>query len=94
MSLFFISHVSLQVHTWSMDVNQFVADEDEGSYSCRISGKLSLTLLKSNSYAYIVRDKIWRSYAYICICKIHEYVTKQLLHHRNTFVGGSSQLFW
>jgi len=34
-----------------MDVNQFVADEDEGSYSCRISGKRSLTLLKSNSYA-------------------------------------------
>lgn len=53
MLLFFISYVvSLQVHTWSMDVNLFVADEDEGSYSCRISGKLSLNLLKSNSYAY------------------------------------------
>lgn len=50
---FYISYVaSLQVHTWSMDVNLFVADEDEGSYSCRISGKLSLNLFKSNSYAY------------------------------------------
>jgi hypothetical protein len=47
----FLQITEQQVHTWSMDVNQFVADEDEGSYSCRISGKRSLTLLKSNSYA-------------------------------------------
>lgn len=53
MPLFFTSFVaSFQVHTWSIDVNHFVGDEDEGSYSCRISGKLYLTLLKSNIYAY------------------------------------------
>ncbi|CAD5313707.1 unnamed protein product [Arabidopsis thaliana] len=38
----FLQITEQQVHTWSMDVNQFVADEDEGSYSCRISGILLL----------------------------------------------------
>ncbi|CAI0458769.1 unnamed protein product [Linum tenue] len=31
-----------QVHTWSMDANQFVADEDDETYSCRVSGALLL----------------------------------------------------
>ncbi|XVE91743.1 hypothetical protein REPUB_Repub01dG0037300 [Reevesia pubescens] len=31
-----------QVHTWSMDANQFVADEDDATYSCRVSGALLL----------------------------------------------------
>ncbi|KAH0918070.1 hypothetical protein HID58_025730, partial [Brassica napus] len=34
----FLQVTEQQVHTWSTDVNQFVADEDEGSFSCRISG--------------------------------------------------------
>ncbi|CAH2033909.1 unnamed protein product [Thlaspi arvense] len=38
----FLQVTEQQMHTWSMDVNQFVADEDEGSYSCRISGILFL----------------------------------------------------
>ncbi|CAN7077863.1 unnamed protein product [Brassica oleracea var. botrytis] len=37
----FLQVTEQQVHTWSTDVNQFVADEDEGSFSCRISGKLT-----------------------------------------------------
>ncbi|KAK9091071.1 hypothetical protein Sjap_024248 [Stephania japonica] len=31
-----------QVHTWSLDANQYVADEDEATYSCRVSGTLLL----------------------------------------------------
>ncbi|KAI3709804.1 hypothetical protein L2E82_39570 [Cichorium intybus] len=31
-----------QVHAWSMDANQYVADEDENTYSCRVSGSLLL----------------------------------------------------
>ncbi|KAI3679598.1 hypothetical protein L2E82_51138 [Cichorium intybus] len=31
-----------QVHAWSMDANQYVADEDEITYSCRVSGSLLL----------------------------------------------------
>ncbi|KFK44558.1 hypothetical protein AALP_AA1G272600 [Arabis alpina] len=38
----FLQVTEQQVHTWSMDANHFVADEDEGSYSCRISGILLL----------------------------------------------------
>ena len=36
---------TLQVHTWSSDANQFVADEDDATYSCRVSGKQLLTEL-------------------------------------------------
>ncbi|KAG6765765.1 hypothetical protein POTOM_029822 [Populus tomentosa] len=32
-----------EVHTWSRDANQFVADEDDATYSCRVSGDPSLT---------------------------------------------------
>ncbi|KAM4120044.1 hypothetical protein ACJW30_03G103900 [Castanea mollissima] len=32
----------IQVHTWSVDANQFVADEDDVTYSCRVSGALLL----------------------------------------------------
>ncbi|XP_010532428.1 PREDICTED: importin-9 [Tarenaya hassleriana] len=38
----FLQMTEQQVHTWSADVNQFVADEDDGSYNCRISGILLL----------------------------------------------------
>jgi hypothetical protein len=31
-----------QVQTWSSDPNQYVADEDDVTYSCRISGALLL----------------------------------------------------
>ncbi|KAK9114633.1 hypothetical protein Syun_021430 [Stephania yunnanensis] len=31
-----------QVHTWSLDANQYVADEDEATYSYRVSGTLLL----------------------------------------------------
>ncbi|CAI0552697.1 unnamed protein product, partial [Linum tenue] len=31
-----------QVHTWSVDANQFVADEDDETHSCRVSGALLL----------------------------------------------------
>ncbi|XP_072973182.1 uncharacterized protein [Typha angustifolia] len=31
-----------QVHTWSLDANQYVADEDDVTYSCRVSGCLLL----------------------------------------------------
>ncbi|CAI0552698.1 unnamed protein product, partial [Linum tenue] len=31
-----------RVHTWSVDANQFVADEDDETHSCRVSGALLL----------------------------------------------------
>uniref|UniRef100_A0A2P2M7S1 Importin-9 isoform X1 n=1 Tax=Rhizophora mucronata TaxID=61149 RepID=A0A2P2M7S1_RHIMU len=41
-TLSFLQITEQQVHTWSMDANQFVADEDDGTYSCRVSGSLLL----------------------------------------------------
>ncbi|KAM5567573.1 hypothetical protein ABKV19_015577 [Rosa sericea] len=38
----FLQITEQQVHTWSMDANQFVADEDDSTYSCRVSGSLLL----------------------------------------------------
>ncbi|KAM2330241.1 hypothetical protein ACFX1X_021099 [Malus domestica] len=38
----FLQITEQQVHTWSMDANQFVADEDDVTYSCRVSGALLL----------------------------------------------------
>ncbi|KAL1807817.1 hypothetical protein ACET3Z_024807 [Daucus carota] len=38
----FLQMTEQQVHTWSLDANQYVADEDENTYSCRVSGSLLL----------------------------------------------------
>lgn len=38
----FLQVTEQQVHTWSTDANQFVADEDDFSYGCRVSGALLL----------------------------------------------------
>ncbi|XP_043813224.1 importin-9 isoform X2 [Manihot esculenta] len=38
----FLQMTEQQVHTWSRDANQFVADEDDATYSCRVSGVLLL----------------------------------------------------
>ncbi|XP_059445703.1 uncharacterized protein LOC132177414 isoform X2 [Corylus avellana] len=38
----FLQITEQQVHTWSVDANQFVADEDDITYSCRVSGALLL----------------------------------------------------
>ncbi|XWS64118.1 hypothetical protein CRYUN_Cryun06bG0159400 [Craigia yunnanensis] len=38
----FLQVTEQQVHTWSMDANQFVADDDDVTYSCRVSGALLL----------------------------------------------------
>ncbi|KAE9615425.1 hypothetical protein Lalb_Chr04g0255081 [Lupinus albus] len=38
----FLQMTEHQVHTWSVDANQFIADEEDTSYSCRISGVLLL----------------------------------------------------
>ncbi|KAF3430975.1 hypothetical protein FNV43_RR25705 [Rhamnella rubrinervis] len=38
----FLQITNQQIHTWSMDANQFVADEDDVTYSCRVSGALLL----------------------------------------------------
>ncbi|KAG9156858.1 hypothetical protein Leryth_020167 [Lithospermum erythrorhizon] len=34
--------LNIQMHSWSLDANQYVADEDDNSYSCRVSGSLLL----------------------------------------------------
>ncbi|XP_027154698.1 importin-9 isoform X1 [Coffea eugenioides] len=36
----FMQMTEQQVHTWSLDANQYVADEDDNTYSCRVSGAL------------------------------------------------------
>ncbi|CAN1296180.1 Ipo9 [Linum perenne] len=38
----FLQITEQQIHTWSTDANQFVADEDDVTYSCRVSGTLLL----------------------------------------------------
>ncbi|GLT91714.1 hypothetical protein SLE2022_095890 [Rubroshorea leprosula] len=38
----FLQMTEQQVHIWSTDANQFVADEDDVTYSCRVSGALLL----------------------------------------------------
>ncbi|XP_027913924.1 importin-9 [Vigna unguiculata] len=38
----FLQMTEQQVHTWSADANQFIADEEDATYSCRISGVLLL----------------------------------------------------
>ncbi|MED6125437.1 hypothetical protein PIB30_068517, partial [Stylosanthes scabra] len=38
----FLQMTEQQVHTWTTDVNQFIADEEDATYSCRISGVLLL----------------------------------------------------
>ncbi|XP_073315982.1 uncharacterized protein [Primulina huaijiensis] len=40
---------SPQVHTWSLDANQYVADEDDNTYSCRVSGALLLEEIITSS---------------------------------------------
>ncbi|KAK4376525.1 hypothetical protein RND71_002821 [Anisodus tanguticus] len=35
----FMQTTEQQVHTWSVDANQYVADEDDNTYSCRASGQ-------------------------------------------------------
>lgn len=41
-TLGFLQITEQQVHSWSMDANQYIADEDENMYSCRVSGVLLL----------------------------------------------------
>ncbi|KAK7407626.1 hypothetical protein VNO78_09583 [Psophocarpus tetragonolobus] len=41
-SIAFLQMTEQQVHTWSGDANQFIADEEDATYSCRISGVLLL----------------------------------------------------
>ncbi|KAH7672194.1 Importin-beta N-terminal domain-containing protein [Dioscorea alata] len=38
----FLQITEEQVHTWSIDANRYVADEDDATYSCRVSGALLL----------------------------------------------------
>lgn len=38
----FLQMTEHQVHIWSVDANQYVADEDDNTYSCRVSGVLLL----------------------------------------------------
>ncbi|KAG4403351.1 hypothetical protein GLYMA_01G093902v4 [Glycine max] len=38
----FLQMTEQQVHTWSVDANQFIADEEDATYSCRVSGVLLL----------------------------------------------------
>ncbi|XP_047964130.1 importin-9 [Salvia hispanica] len=38
----FLQMTEQQVHIWSVDANMYVADEDDNTYSCRVSGALLL----------------------------------------------------
>ncbi|KAJ8500349.1 hypothetical protein OPV22_010901 [Ensete ventricosum] len=43
----FLQITEEQEHSWSLDANQYVADEDDVTYSCRVSGSLLLEELIS-----------------------------------------------
>ncbi|XP_064954895.1 uncharacterized protein LOC135582900 isoform X1 [Musa acuminata AAA Group] len=45
----FLQITEEQEHSWSLDANQYVADEDDVTYSCRVSGSLLLEEL-TNAY--------------------------------------------
>ncbi|GAB2297097.1 hypothetical protein Dimus_031196 [Dionaea muscipula] len=59
----FLQMTEQQVHLWSLDANQYVADEDDNTYSCRVSGVLLLEEV-ANSYGgrgiKAVIDAAWR----------------------------------
>ncbi|GFQ01727.1 importin-9 [Phtheirospermum japonicum] len=44
----FLQMTEQQAHIWSLDANQYVADEDDNTYSCRVSGALLLEEIISN----------------------------------------------
>ncbi|XP_073131458.1 uncharacterized protein [Henckelia pumila] len=41
----FLQITEQQIHTWSLDANEYVADEDDNTYSCRVSVKSALHLV-------------------------------------------------
>ncbi|KAG9453808.1 hypothetical protein H6P81_006712 [Aristolochia fimbriata] len=44
-----------KVHTWSLDANQCVADEDEVTYSCRVSGLIEAPLVQGRAFAVVAK---------------------------------------
>ncbi|KAG9444524.1 hypothetical protein H6P81_015864 [Aristolochia fimbriata] len=44
-----------KVHTWSLDANQCVADEDEVTYSCRVSGLIEAPLVQGRAFAAVAK---------------------------------------
>ncbi|GMH26202.1 hypothetical protein Nepgr_028045 [Nepenthes gracilis] len=44
----FLQMTEQQVHSWTLDANQYVADEDDNTYSCRVSGVLLLEEIVSS----------------------------------------------
>lgn len=57
----------IQVHTWSRDANQFVADEDDATYSCRVSGMQFLTELAATSISdnYVAKVQTSNEFEYV-----------------------------
>ncbi|GAB2226534.1 hypothetical protein Droror1_Dr00022344 [Drosera rotundifolia] len=44
----FLQITEQQAHSWSLDANQYISDEDENSYTCRVSGILLLEQVTSS----------------------------------------------
>ncbi|KAL9259302.1 Importin-9-like protein [Drosera capensis] len=44
----FLQITEQQAHSWSLDANQYISDEDENSYTCRVSGILLLERVTSS----------------------------------------------
>lgn len=42
----------MQVNAWLLDANQYVSDEDNATFSCRVSGKWMLQLLYIHTFKY------------------------------------------
>ncbi|XP_074383477.1 uncharacterized protein LOC141725016 isoform X3 [Apium graveolens] len=73
----FLQMTEQQVHTWSLDANQYVADEDENTYSCRVSGSLLL-------------EEIISSYGTEGINAIVEAARKRFVESQQEKAAGSS----
>lgn len=58
----------IKVHTWSIDANQFVADEDESTYSCRVSGMCSISHAKLMLFAETLHGYHIINRWFACVC--------------------------
>ncbi|KAI0504408.1 hypothetical protein KFK09_015360 [Dendrobium nobile] len=73
----FLQMTEEQVHTWLLDANQYVADENDVTYSCRVSGSLLL-------------EEIANAYGGEMIDSIVEAVNKRFIESQTAKVSGST----
>ncbi|PKU87531.1 hypothetical protein MA16_Dca018062 [Dendrobium catenatum] len=75
----FLQMTEEQVHTWLLDANQYVADENDVTYSCRVSGSLLL-------------EEIANAYGGEMIDSIVEAVNKRFIESQTAKVSGATKV--